>query len=203
MSNPGARRRWLAGLVVAGALATGGGAWAQGAAPALSPSQLVATLHHVNQMEITAGQMAQQNGAAAAVKDLGRTLVLDHQAADDQITNYARAKGMPLMDVPANVKNAQQAMQAKLNKLQGMSGSGFDQQFALDMAQGHTKVLALIDASRSTVRDEGLVVLLDKLEPTLRKHRQLAENILDENAGAAANTAARSGMMQGHPGPAR
>lgn len=206
MSKPGAKRRcWFAGLAVAGTLALGGGAaLAQPrAGSALNAAQLVATLHHVNQMEITAGQMAQQNGAAPAVKDLGRTLVLDHQAADDQITNYARSKGMSLDDVPARVRKAQQAMRSEMDKLQKMSGPTFDHRFALDMATGHAKVIALVDASRPAVTDEGLVVLLDKLEPTLRKHRQLAENILNHNAGAASNAGSRSGVVQGRRGPSR
>lgn len=200
----------LVGLAVGATLA--GGAWAQGSAPGASSSrstaapsglaldapQLVATLHQVNQMEITAGQMAQQNGAMPAVRDFGQMLVRDHQAADDQVTSYARSKGISLADVPTSFRVQQQALQAKLDKLQKMSGAAFDQQFALDMAKAHSKVIAMLDASRPGAKDEGLVVLLDNLEPTLRKHRQMADNILNGYADAASNTAARSSTLQGH-----
>ncbi|HXJ21809.1 MAG TPA: DUF4142 domain-containing protein [Polyangia bacterium] len=169
---------------------------------ALDPSQLVATLHQVNQMEITAGQMAQQNGSMPAVRDYGQTLVRDHQAADDQITSYARSKGIPLSDVPMSFRKQQQALQAKMDELQKMTGAPFDHQFALDMAKAHSKVIAMIEASRPAVRDEGLIVLLDRLVPTLRKHRQMAENILNGNTGTASNTA-HAGNAQGRRSAAR
>lgn len=180
MTKTGANRGWRgAELIIFAAVALAAGAgWAR-AGLALSPSELVATLHQVNQMEISAGQLAQQNSSSAAVKDFGQVLVLDHQAADDQITTYASSKGMSLDDLPASVKKRQQEMQAKLDKLQDASGPSFDHQFALEMAAGHRRVIAMLDASRPTVTDEGLIVLLDRQEPKLRKHLQMAENILN------------------------
>lgn len=206
-----ARRRWrLTGLVLVAAVATAGGA-AHGAAKpaadrsglALDPSQLVATLHQVNRMEISAGRIAQQNGAMPAVRDYGRTLVLDHQVADDQLTMYARSKGISLNDVPMAFRQQQQVLEGKLDKLKSMAGRSFDRQFALAMATAHGKVIAMIDASRPAVRDEGLVVLLDRLEPTLHKHRLMADNILNGNAGTASTTAPHGGTAQGRRGPGR
>ncbi|HVZ86988.1 MAG TPA: DUF4142 domain-containing protein [Polyangia bacterium] len=170
---------------------------------ALGPSQLVATLHQVNQMEISAGHMAQQNGSMPAVRDFGQTLVRDHQAADDQLTMYASSKGISLNDVPMTFRKQQEGLQAKMDKLRTMSGAPFDHAFALDMAKAHANVIAMINASRPAVKDEGLVVLLDGLVPTLRKHRQMAENILNGNAGTASHAAASGGTAQGRRGPSR
>jgi putative membrane protein len=182
MSRAGERRRWrLVGLVAGAAVGVmSSSAGAQGSSGrALEPAQLVATLHQVNQMEITAGQMAQQNGSMPAVRDLGQMLVRDHQTADDQLTTYAKSKGFSLSDTPMNVRKHQQALQAKMERMQKMTGPSFDHAFAVAMDKAHGQVIAMIDASRTTVRDEGLVVLLDRLEPTLRKHQQMAENILN------------------------
>ncbi len=192
MTRSGAK--WMArmAVVVAAAALAGGAAWAQaGGGVVLGPGQLVATLHQVNQMEITAGQMAQRNGSSTAVKDYGQTLVRDHQAADDQITNYANSKGMPLNDVPAEVQKQLQAARAKLASLQNTSGPAFDQPFALMMARGHAKVIDLVEDARPRITDQGLIVLIDRLVPTLREHRRMAENIL--NGNAPASTAAQPG----------
>lgn len=219
MTRASGHRRWrLSGLGGLAAVAIlGSGVWAQGASPgpsssgpasthsglALGPSQLVATLHQVNQMEISAGHMAQQNGSMPAVRDFGQTLVRDHQAADDQLTMYASSKGISLNDVPMTFRKQQEGLQAKMDKLRTMSGAPFDHAFALDMAKAHANVIAMINASRPAVKDEGLVVLLDGLVPTLRKHRQMAENILNGNAGTASHAAASGGTAQGRRGPSR
>lgn len=170
---------------------------------ALKPSELVATLHQVNQMEIAAGRMAEKQGASRDVKDFGRMLVADHQTADDDITAYASSKGIALNDVPSQVAAQQEKVRAEMRALQDTRGPSFDQRFALDMAKAHEKVIAMIDASGSAVRDEGLVILLDTLKPTLRKHLAMADDILNGTSGSAGNAASHGATAHGRRGPVR
>ncbi len=200
MTRSRAKGTWRVAVGLAAVGLAAGAAWAQaGSGPVLGPAQLVATLHQVNQMEITAGQMAQRNGSSAAVKDYGQTLVRDHQTADDQITNYANSKGIALNDVPADIRKQQQVLRAKMADLQNMSGPAFDQQFAVAMARAHSKVIDLVEDARPRVTDQGLMVLLDRLVPTLRKHRRMAENILNGASAGAATAAQPGGAATAHP----
>lgn len=211
MNDRAARHaRHLAVGLSALAVMGGGRVWAQGSssgsgAPAAAqmvwePSQLVATLHEVNQMEIAAGHLAEKNGASRAVRDYGHMLVSDHQAADRDITAYAGSKGMGLNDVPPRVAAQQQRARAEMDKLRKMKGPSFDRRFALDMAEAHQKVIALLDAPGTAVSDVALTILLDTLKPTLRKHLAMAQDILNGNPGSASSAGAHGATVQGRRG---
>ena len=51
---------------------------------AMTDDKVLRHLHHANMEEIKAGQMAQSKASSSGVKDYARTLVQDHQQADNQ-----------------------------------------------------------------------------------------------------------------------
>src|SRR5689334_18102792 len=53
-------------------------------------------LHHVNEMEIEMGKLAQQKGVTQDVKDFGQKMVTDHQQADQQLMAYAKQANLKL-----------------------------------------------------------------------------------------------------------
>ena len=60
----------------------------------LNAAALIPTLHRMNEIEIDAGRMAQSNSASEAVKDYGRQLEQDHQAADQDLEAFAQARSV-------------------------------------------------------------------------------------------------------------
>src|SRR3989440_9593066 len=55
----------------------------------LTDDQVLRKLHHVNQEEIQAGQLAQQKGTTRDVKDYGATLERDHTKGDQDVKTMA------------------------------------------------------------------------------------------------------------------
>jgi putative membrane protein len=57
---------------------------------------LVLKMHRGHLTEIRAGQLAQQNGSSAQVKQFGAQLVRDHQSADQELTRVAGQIGIAM-----------------------------------------------------------------------------------------------------------
>src|SRR5207253_8782930 len=62
----------------------------------LTDDQVLRKLHHVNQEEIQAGQLAQQKGTTRDVKDYGATLVRDHTKGDQDVKTMASKMNVDL-----------------------------------------------------------------------------------------------------------
>lgn len=156
--------------------------------PALTTAELVATLHQINRMEIDAGKMAQDKGASQAVRDLGQTLERDHQAADDQLKDYAGKNKLNVdAAVPSSVSTDLQRTEEEMDHLQKVSGAVFDRQFATDMVRDHEKAIGIVSKARAGAADPQLQTLLGDLEPQLREHQQLARNVLGGGPRASAS----------------
>jgi putative membrane protein len=165
--------------------------------PALSAAQLVPTLHRINQMEIDAGKVAQDKGASDVAKEYGATLERQHEAADDNLKKYASEAKLDLNgSVPPAVETALRNAQAKLNQLKNVQdGMTFDREFAEAMARDHGQAISLVDRARTQIHDPKLEALLGQIEPMLREHQQMADNLLASSriAAAAASRATAQG----------
>jgi predicted outer membrane protein len=69
-------------------------------------------------MKIRAGKMAEANGGSQELKKYGHRLVRDHEAADRQLRQYARASTIDLQgNVPAPVQSDLQHAHARLQDI--------------------------------------------------------------------------------------
>lgn len=179
---------WLAapwgGLSVA---ATAGG----GGLP-FTPAQLIGTLHRVNQIEIEAGKMAQRRGRTEAMKRYGATLEHDHATADQRLKEYASRHGIDVNTAPPTGIGTQLDQgRHELDNLQQLGGAAFDREFAELMVQDHQRAIEMVDRARNEITDPTLKAMLGEIEPNLREHKQIAQNLLFED-NAASSAAARS-----------
>jgi putative membrane protein len=153
-------------------------------------AKIVAHLHHVNQMEIELGKLAQKTGTTA-VKNYGATLVTDHQSADKDLTTFA--KSHKLATIPADKpqtdadKQDHKDMQSKMANLKNLKGADFDREFLNMMATGHDKELANIDTAIGGATDADLQTLLKGVKPVLQRHADQARD-LQKNAPQASST---------------
>lgn len=141
----------------------------------------LAQIHHVNQMEIELGQMAQRQSQTKAVRDFGAKMVRDHQAADKQVMDFARQQGIEVgefegtNEVQRNLLSTFQETRDMLSSLQGRS---FDQQYLASQVAMHDYALNAVMGARQQL--PALVPLAGKLIPVLQDHRDHAYRILGQ-----------------------
>ncbi len=135
--------------------------------------QVLNELHKDNQAEIQLGQLAQQNGQAAEVKEFGQHLMNDHQQADTQVLNLASSQSIPLAEV-----NAPSADQRAMQKLQSISGADFDKAFLRDIKKAHERTINKLEIAQHRLPESSQVrQLITQLLPTLQEHRDRAQQL--------------------------
>src|SRR4051812_1439581 len=75
-------------------------------------AQVLAKLHHDNQMEIKAGQLARDRSESPKVKSFGERLIKDHTTADEAVRKYADSNGIELKEPVARSDAEQRDAQA-------------------------------------------------------------------------------------------
>jgi putative membrane protein len=144
------------------------------AADAPATADVLAKLHESNQKEIAMGKLAEKNGQSKDVIKFGKMLVKDHTAADKKVVALAKKEKLDL-PTPPEAKHDDMA-----------KGPEFDSKFARDMLDDHKKDVAEATAARDKTTDDQLKKLLTELVPTLQKHQDTAQRIVDEKDATAA-----------------
>jgi putative membrane protein len=161
---------WIGTGTLAGALALFGGT-ALAADPPVT-ADVLNKLHQSDQKEIEAGKIAQKNGQSKEVRAYGTMLVKDHTAADKKVAGLAKKEKIPLS---ANEPGA--------DEMKNMTASSkFDERFARDMVDDHQKDIAEVTEARNNTTDDQLKQLLSDLLPTLQKHEDAAQKIVDNES---------------------
>jgi putative membrane protein len=132
-------------------------------------ADVLTKLHQSNQKEIEMGKTAQKNGQSKDVKDFGKMLVKDHTAADKKVTSLAKQEKVDLGTAPPAGDDM-----AKMDK-----GPDFDAHFAQAMLDDHKKDIAEASKARDATTDDKLKKLLTAMLPTLQKHQDTAQKIVD------------------------
>lgn len=152
-----------------------------------SEMQIVAHIHHVNQLEIDLGKMAQKSGSTQAVKSYGQMLVKDHSQNDRELTALAKKHGQKIPSETASNESDKKEMQDEkdaVNKLKNMKGADFDREYLSMMVDGHDKELAKIDTELGQVNDSDLSGLIKDMKPVLQRHADQARDLQKNNAQA-------------------
>ncbi len=170
-------RRYLLSLAVGFLFA--GAAAGRARAADVDTADVLKKLHHSNVREIEMGKLAEKSGKSREVKSFGKMLVQDHTAADKKVTALAKEEKADLGDMSA-MKNDMKGDMEKMS-----SSADFDAKFSQSMLDDHKKdIAAAVDAASAT-KDQKLKKLLDELIPTLRKHEETAQKIVDSHSKSA------------------
>ena len=125
-------------------------------------------------MEVALGKMAQEKASSQEVKAFGERMVTDHTKANDELKSIAQEKSVVLPD----------AMSAKqqrgIEKLSGLSGAEFDQEYMKMMVKDHEKDVKDYQKASENVSDQEVQDFAAKTLPTLKEHLQKAENVNDQ-----------------------
>jgi len=136
------------------------------AADSPTTADVLGQVHESNQKEIAMGKMAQKNGKSKQVTGFGKTLVKDHSAADKKVMALAKQEKIDL-PAPSAAKDDMPM------------GPDFDTTFARSMVEDHKKDIADVTKARDNTTDEKLKKLLTDMLPTLQKHEDIAQKIVD------------------------
>jgi putative membrane protein len=116
------------------------------------------------------GQMAQEQGASQAVKDLGQMLVTDHTNDYKQLGMLASKAGLIL---PKGIDTKHDKMIAPFEKLKGKM---FDRHYTREMVAGHTAAIAAYEKEASDGQNADLKAYAKDTLPTLEKHKKAAQD---------------------------
>ncbi|HUN84773.1 MAG TPA: DUF4142 domain-containing protein [Terracidiphilus sp.] len=126
--------------------------------------------------EVQLGQIAQQKGQTADVKEFGQKMVADHTQINDKLMKpVAKQLGI---SVP---KGTSKKEKKEIAKLQGMSGKQFDTAYIQMMVKDHEKDLKDYKDEVESAQNPTVKQAAQEGETVIQKHLQLIEQIAKEN----------------------
>ena len=123
-------------------------------------------------MEVHMGHWGLEHGSSPAVKSLSQHLVNDHNAANKDLADLAKQKGMSLPGDDAKM--------AASMPFATKTGDDFDKAFARSAVEDHKKDIAEFEKEASSGNDPDLKNWASKNLPTLRAHLAEAQAILSK-----------------------
>jgi putative membrane protein len=153
--------------------------WAQNSTTgARSLSQQDKTFIHEagagNLAEAELGQLAVQKAGTPAVKEFGRWMATDHGLANEWLAAILREEHETFQ--PTLTAEQKQLKQ----KLEGLNGTQFDQQYVEHMLQDHEKTVPVFEKEAKEGRNPAIKTYAENLTPVLKEHlsevKELAGN---------------------------
>jgi len=130
-----------------------------------------------NLFEVQLGQLAAQRLQDDQIKQFARTMVQDHQQANQQLKQIAQAAGAQVSE------QLDQVHQAKLAKLQKCQSADFDRKYINCQAAGHmANVLEFRYQSKNAQNDQVKQYAAQTL-PKLEQHLKHASDLANKQAG--------------------
>jgi putative membrane protein len=121
--------------------------------------------------EVEAGQLAQDKGSSAAVKDFGAMMVKDHTAANEKLKGIATGENV---DLPSGPSLKDKAAKAKLEVL---SGDTFDKAYIKNQVAAHRQAVALFRKEAASGQDTQAKAFAASTLPTLKSHLKKIDEI--------------------------
>ena len=112
-----------------------------------------------------ASQLALSKATDPAVKSFASMLADHHGAANNELAQLARAKGVEMPAAP------ERGMRRMIDTLGKLSGAGFDRRYVQEVGiKDHENDIKLFEKASKNVKDAQLKAWVEKTLPTLREH---------------------------------
>lgn len=125
-------------------------------------------------MEVSLGRLAITHGKSQRVKDFGKMMIEDHNAANDELKKLAAKKGW---NVPSSPNQAQRR---EIERMSAKTGDDFDGAYIRMMVEDHKKDLAEFREQSTSGLDEDLKTWARQKVPVLKLHLDRAQAILHD-----------------------
>ena len=127
-------------------------------------AQFLVDASEVNLKGILLGQLAQERGGSAHVRELGLMLEGEHIKMQKELTLLAKSKSITIPTAPTNVA------QEKHTMLKKKSGDDFDIAYADMMVKKHQDVIEVFEDASENCDDEAIKEWAKQSLPVLQKH---------------------------------
>lgn len=121
--------------------------------------------------EVEMGNLAQQKGMSARVKEFGAMMVRDHSKANDELKSFAASRSLT---IPSALSPD---MQKHMEAMQKMSGKSFDKQYVNMMVNDHKNDINEFKKASDNCNDNELKAWAGKTLPTLQMHMDSIQSI--------------------------
>lgn len=142
--------------------------------------------------EVEMGRLAMKNAAGPAVREFGRWMATDHGAINEALDRLSKRLGVTL------ATGTSREDQAALQRLQGLKGRAFDQQYLPLQMQGHQQAIQLFESEEQNGQEPVLKSLAHHTLPMLQEHmaevQELSQMpVASRHGGAAAGSTVAPG----------
>jgi len=157
------------------------------AAAPLNDANIAALLDEANAGDSTAGSVAASKATAASVKSFGRRMEREHhllrKAGEDLV------KKLNVTPTPPSGDTLASSSSKWVDSLNAMpKGSAWDQAYIDHEVGAHQAVMQLLQAADSAAQNADLKKLIEKAQPTIKSHLDMAQSIQSKLTGIASNT---------------
>lgn len=129
--------------------------------------------------EVEIARLAETKASSPRVKEYARQLVEDHTMANEELKRIAANDNVAL---PANLDSSDRS---ELEKLNGLSGARFDQEFMKHTVDDHKDDIKDFEKQADKGTDPALKSFASNTLPKLRHHLEMAQNIHSSQKGNA------------------
>jgi len=124
-------------------------------------------------LEVELGKLAQTNGSAPQVKDLGKMMVDDHSKANEELKAMAQQKNISLPAMMSEDK------QKKYDDMAAKKGKDFDQAYADFMVSDHKDVIDAFQKEADKGADADIKAWAAGKLPALQHHLEMSQTAKD------------------------
>jgi putative membrane protein len=124
--------------------------------------------------EVQLGQLAAEKGNSAEVKQFGQKMVEDHTRLNEQMKPIGDTLGV---NAPKHMSKAEQA---EYDKLSGLSGDAFDQDYIADMVKDHRKDLHEFRREETATSNPELKQAVSQAELVISQHLSMIQGIAQQ-----------------------
>lgn len=127
--------------------------------------------------EIELGKLALERASDPRIKEFAKTMVDEHNKANDELMTIAAKKNLTLPPVPS-ADHAE-----NMRELQEKSGDDFDRQYIDQMVKDHNRVVSMFENASENASDPDIRSFAAKTLSTLKDHQENAKELRDSLDG--------------------
>lgn len=128
--------------------------------------------------EVNLSELAVRFAHDPAVKQFAQHMVMDHTRANQELTQLANQRSIPL------AKTMDEKHQKMFDKLKEAKSTEFDHLYMEGMVKDHEVAVKLFETQSKDGKDEGLKQWAGQKTPILKKHLEKARQICKQNDGS-------------------
>ena len=154
--------------------------------PAITDTDFLKMAADAGIMEVEVGRLAMVKASNADVKAYARSVVIDHEKANEELLKLSQSRNVPLnadalkVDLTIPPKSDHANMHPSAMTLMTLDGAAFDRAFIDQMVKDHQAAIDLFDEEADHGKDSELKEWAEKKHQTLQDHLKLAKDLQEK-----------------------